>query len=208
MSVEPARNILIGIAGGTGSGKTTIAQELCRTLGPETATLVQQDSYYIDLTHLPFEQRAQTNFDHPSACDWKLLIEQISELRAGRAIRRPVYDFHKHSRTGGTVLVEPRRVVVLEGILILENPQLRELMDLRIYVDTEADVRLLRRIHRDIRERGRTLESVADQYLTTVRPMHTTFVEPSKQHADIIIPEGGHNRRAISSLVAGIRSLL
>ena len=206
--MEPVRNILIGITGGTGSGKTTIAQEVCHALGPETATLIQQDSYYLDLTHLPFEQRAQTNFDHPAAFDWRFLIEQVSELRAGRAVLRPVYDFQRHARTSATVKVEPRRVLVLEGILILENPQLRELMDLRVYVDTDADVRLLRRIQRDIRERGRTLESVADQYLGSVRPMHARFVEPSKQYADIIIPEGGHNRRAITSLVAGIRAFL
>ncbi len=206
--MEPATNILIGIAGGTGSGKTTIAQEICRALGPETAILLQQDSYYLDLENLPFEQRELTNFDHPSAFDWSLLIDHVSDLLAGRAILRPVYDFHNHLRTNETVCIEPRRVTILEGILILENEQLRKLMDLRIYVDTDADVRLLRRIRRDIRERGRTLESVAEQYLGTVRPMHARFVEPSKQHAEIIIPEGGHNRRAIASLVAGIRALL
>ncbi len=206
--MEPARNILIGIAGGTGSGKTTVAQEICRALGPDMAVLLQQDSYYLDLDNLPFEQRELTNFDHPSAFDWRLLIEHVSDLLAGRAIRRPVYDFHNHLRTGETVGVEPRRVTVLEGILILENEQLRELMTLRVYVATDADVRLLRRIQRDIRERGRTLESVAEQYLGTVRPMHARFVEPSKQHADIIIPEGGYNRRAITSLVAAIRALL
>ncbi len=206
--MEPARNILIGIAGGTGSGKTTIALEVCRSLGPDTAVLLQQDSYYLDLEHLPFEQRALTNFDHPSAFDWRLLIEQVSDLLAGRPILRPVYDFHNHLRTSETVRLESRRVTVLEGILILENEKLREMMDLRVYVAADADVRLLRRIRRDIHERGRTLESVAEQYLGTVRPMHAKFVEPSRQYADIIIPEGGHNRRAITSLIAGIRALL
>ncbi|NWG14103.1 MAG: uridine kinase [Acidobacteria bacterium] len=206
--MKPARNVLIGITGGTGSGKTTIAREVCRTLGSETAVLLEQDSYYLDLEHLPFEQRSLANFDHPSAFDWGLLVEQVSDLLAGRAILRLVYDFHSHLRTRETVRVEPRRVTVLEGILILGNEALRNLMDLRVYVATDADIRLLRRIQRDIRERGRTLESVAEQYLTTVRPMHARFVEPSREYADIVIPEGGHNRRAIASLVAGIRALL
>ena len=203
---DPA-SVFVGIAGGTGSGKTTIAQEICRALG-EAATLIPQDAYYLDLGDIPFAERATLNFDHPSACDWKLLKEQIAELRAGRPILKPVYDFRTHSRTSDTVRVDPRPAVILEGILVLEDPELRDMMDLRIYVDTDADVRLLRRLQRDIRERGRTLESVAQQYLASVRPMHAMFVQPSMSHADIIIPEGGFNRKAITVLVAGLKALI
>jgi uridine kinase len=201
-------SILVGVAGGTGSGKTTIAQEICRTLGSDTAVLVEQDSYYLDLSLRPADQRAGFNFDHPSAFDWKLLREQVGELKSGRSVLRPVYDFHTHARTGQNVLVEPRPAVILEGILILGDPELRQLMDLCIFVDTDADVRILRRAQRDIRERGRSLESVADQYLTTVRPMHEKYIQPCVKYADIIVPEGGHNRRAVSVIGGGIRALL
>lgn len=201
-------NILVGITGGTGSGKTTIAQEICRALGNDTVGLVEQDSYYLDLNLCSSDERARFNFDHPSAFDWKLLREQITELKSGRAVLRPVYDFHTHTRTQQAVLVEPRPVVILEGILILADPDLRRMMDLRIFVDTDADVRLLRRLQRDIRERGRSLESVAGQYLDTVRPMHAKYIQPCVQYADIIIAEGGHNRKAVSVIAAGIRTLL
>jgi uridine kinase len=201
-------SILVGVTGGTGSGKTTIAQELCRTLGSDTAALIEQDSYYLDLGLRTPDDRAGFNFDHPSAFDWELLREQIGDLKSGRAIRKPVYDFHTHTRTSQTVLVEPRPVVLLEGILVLGDPDLRRMMDLRIFVDTAADVRLLRRMQRDIRERGRSLESVAEQYLSSVRPMHAKYIEPCVDHADIIIPEGGYNQKAVSVLAGGIRALL
>jgi uridine kinase len=201
-------SILLGVAGGTGSGKTTIAQEICRRLGSDTAVLVEQDSYYLDVGLRSVDQRAGFNFDHPSAFDWKLLREHIGDLKSGRSVLRPVYDFHTHTRMEQSVLVEPRPVVILEGILILGDSDLRQLMDLRIFVDTGADIRLLRRLQRDIRERGRSLESVADQYLGTVRPMHEKYIQPCLKHADIIVPEGGHNRRAVSIIVGGIRALL
>jgi len=205
---ESVMSILVGVTGGTGSGKTTIAQEICRTLGSDTAALVEQDSYYLDLGLRSFDERSGFNFDHPSAFDWKLLREQISDLKSGRPVLKPVYDFHTHTRTQQTVLVEPRLVVILEGILILADPDLRRMMDLKIFVDTDADVRLLRRLHRDIRERGRSLESVSGQYLGTVRPMHAEYIQPCVQHADIIVPEGGYNRKAVSVIVGGIRALL
>jgi len=205
---ESVMSILVGVTGGTGSGKTTIAQEICRTLGSDTAALVEQDSYYLDLGLRSVDQRANFNFDHPSAFDWQLLRQQIGDLKSGRSILRPVYDFHTHTRTQQSVLVEPRPVVILEGILIWGDPELHRLMDLKIFVDTDADVRLLRRLQRDIRERGRSLESVADQYLNTVRPMHAKYIQPCMRHADIIIPEGGHNRKSVSVIVGGIRTLL
>ena len=201
-------NILVGVAGGTGSGKTTIAQEICRNLGSDTAVLVEQDSYYLDLDPHPVGERAGFNFDHPSAFDWKLLKEQVGDLKSGRPIHRPVYDYRTHTRTQHGILLEPRQVVILEGILILGDPDLRRLMDLKIFIDAAADIRLLRRLQRDIRERGRSLESVADQYLSTVRPMHEQYVQPCAKHADIIIPEGGCNPKAVAAVVGGIRALL
>lgn len=201
-------SILVGVAGGTGSGKTTLAQEICRALGSETAALIEQDSYYMDLGLRASDELARFNFDHPSAFDWELLREQVSDLKAGRPVLRPVYDFRTHTRTNQTIRVEPRPVVVLEGILILADADLRRMLDLKIFVETDADLRLLRRLQRDIRERGRSVESVAGQYLETVRPMHTKYIQPCAQHADIIIPDGGYNPKAISVITGGIRSLL
>ncbi len=201
-------SILVGVAGGTGSGKTTIAQEICRSLGSDTAALVEQDSYYLDAGPHPVNHRAGFNFDHPSAFDWRLLREQIGDLKSGRPIHRPVYADRTHSRTQQSVLVDPRPVVILEGILILGDPDLRRLMDLKIFIDVDADIRLLRRLQRDIRERGRSLESVADQYLHTVRPMHEKYIQPCSRHADIIIPEGGNNPKTVAIIVGGIRALL
>ncbi len=206
--MQGSANILVGIAGGTGSGKTTIARQICSGLGEESVTLLQQDSYYRDLAGLAPAERAAQNFDHPSAFDWKLLKEQVAELRAGRAVLRPVYDFHTHTRTAETLRVEPRPAIILEGILIFEDPELRDMMDLRVYVETDADVRLLRRLQRDVRERGRTLESVAEQYLGSVRPMHARYVQPAMAYADIIIPEGGFNQRAVTVIVCGLRALM
>jgi uridine kinase len=201
-------SILVGVAGGTGSGKTTIAQQICRSLGSDTAVLVEQDSYYLDLGPHPVDERAGFNFDHPSAFDWQLLKEQVGDLKSGRPIHRPVYDYRTHTRAQHGILLEPRPVVILEGILILGDPDLRRLMDLKIFIDAAADIRLLRRLQRDIRERGRSLESVADQYLSTVRPMHEKYVQPCVKHADIIIPEGGCSPKAVAAVVGGIRALL
>ncbi len=202
------RGILIGIAGGSGSGKTLVAQTIFQELGSEKVVIVEQDSYYKDLSHLPPEDRQKQNFDHPDAIDTDLLIEQVEDLLAGKQIEQPIYDFTTHTRRPETRRIGPHKIVVLEGILILDNPRLRELMDIKIYVDTDADIRFIRRLKRDIHERGRTMESVIRQYEDSVRPMHMQFVEPSKRYADIIIPEGGYNRVAIDLLKTKIQSLL
>jgi uridine kinase len=200
--------ILIGIAGGSGSGKTCVAQNIVDDLGPERVMIIKQDSYYRDLTGLPFEERAARNFDHPDAFDKELLIAQLKDLLGGRSVEQPVYDFTNHTRRKETVRLGGHRIVVLEGILILEDADLRDLMDIKVYIDTDPDVRFIRRLRRDINERGRTVESVIHQYESSVRPMHLMFVEPSKRYADIIIPEGGFNVVAIDLLKTKIRSVL
>jgi len=200
--------LILGIAGGTGSGKTTIAEEVIRALGPDNAVIVHQDSYYLDRSVLPTDEHDRINFDHPSAFDWKLLKKHIRSLREGRAIQKPIYNFHTHSRMPETTKVEPRPVLIVEGILVFDDPELRDMMDMKVYVDADADVRFIRRLDRDVRERGRSLESIVDQYMSTVRPMHLQFVEPSKRYADIIIPEGGHNRVALETIIARIRTML
>lgn len=200
--------VLIGVAGGTGSGKTTVAHEILKRAGTNQISLIQHDAYYKDLSDLPPAQRAMQNFDHPDALDNELLIAHLQELKAGRAVEIPVYDFTTHSRTAETRHVESYRVLLLEGILIFADVALRRLMDVKIYVDTDPDIRFIRRLERDIAERGRTMESVIRQYLGTVRPMHQEFVEPSKRYADVIIPEGGFNEVAIEMVAARIRSLL
>jgi len=200
--------ILIGIAGGTGSGKTLVASRIMEEIGSDQVTVLQQDSYYKDLSHLPFEERAKQNFDHPDALDDELLYEHVQRLLAGEVVQVPVYDFAQHCRTGEFRSVGPHAVVILEGILVLYNEHLRELMDIKVYVDTDPDIRFIRRLLRDIKERGRSLESVVQQYLDTVRPMHLQFVEPSKRYADIIVPEGGYNEVAIDILSTKIRDLL
>ncbi|MGI6364910.1 MAG: uridine kinase [Bacillota bacterium] len=202
MSIRP---LLIGIAGGTGSGKTSVTRAILDSLPPETVAVLEHDSYYKDQSHLSFEERLKTNYDHPFAFDTPLLIQHLQELVAGRAIESPQYSFVEHTRLPETKRVPSRPVVILEGILILEDERIRDLLDIKVYVDTDADVRIIRRIVRDIRERGRTLESVVDQYLSVVRPMHLQFVEPTKRYADIIIPEGAHNTVAIDILVSRIR---
>lgn len=199
---------MIGICGGTGSGKTTLTERIVSALPANTAVVVQQDHYYRDLAHVPLAERHKHNFDHPNALDAELLVEHVGQLRAGKAVERPVYDFSQHSRTGKTTRVESRPALIVEGILIFENRALRELMDIKIFVDTDADIRFIRRMDRDIRERGRTPESVVRQYLETVRPMHLEFIEPSKRHADVIIPEGGSNEVGIDLVIQKIRSLL
>jgi len=200
--------LVIGIAGGSGSGKTTVAQEILQRVGPDRIAYIQHDSYYKDLTGLPPAQRAEVNFDHPNSLETELLIAHIEQLKAGRAIEVPIYDFSNHSRTDKSFKVNPRGVIVVEGILIFADAALRSMFDVKIFVDTDADIRLIRRLQRDITERGRTVESVIKQYQATVRPMHLEFVEPSKRYADVIIPEGGFNAAALDMVVARIESLL
>lgn len=201
------RPLVIGIAGGSGSGKTTIAHAIVEPLSADDVSFLEHDAYYRDQRDVPFEERVRTNYDHPDSLETDLLVRHIGDLRAGHPIEKPVYDFAGHTRTDATVEVKPTRVVVVEGILILVEPALREVMDLRIYVDTDADLRLMRRLQRDIEERGRTVESVMRQYLATVRPMHLQFVEPSKRYADIIIPEG-YNPGAVGTVTSMIRDYL
>ncbi|MGC8786082.1 MAG: uridine kinase [Anaerolineae bacterium] len=200
--------LVIGVAGGTASGKTTVVQAILDRVGRERIAHIQHDSYYKDLSHLPLEERRKFNFDHPDALDTPLLIQHLQELRQGHSVQIPEYDFATYCRLPQTRTVHPRPVVIVEGILILAEPALRELIDLKIYVDTDADLRLIRRIKRDIAERGRTIESVIEQYLATVRPMHLEFVEPSKRYADVIIPLGGHNVAALELVTARILTLL
>mgnify|MGYP001125104811 CR=1 FL=1 len=200
--------VVIGMAGGTGSGKTTVAKEILKRAGTRLISFIQHDAYYKDLGDLPPAQRAMQNFDHPDALDNDLLIHHLKELKAGRAIRMPIYDFTTHTRTAETRLVEPHRVIILEGILIFADEALRRLMDVKIFVDTDSDIRFIRRLERDIAERGRTMDSVIRQYMGTVRPMHQEFVEPSKRYADVIIPEGGFNEVAMEMVAARIRALL
>lgn len=200
--------IVIGITGGTGSGKSTIAREIYESFNEKNITMIEQDSYYKDQSHLEPEERVKTNYDHPKAFDNELLIEHIKALVAGESIEKPIYDFSIHNRVKETITVEPNQIIIVEGILIFENEKLRDLMDIKIFVDTDADVRIVRRIVRDINERGRTLESVINQYLTMVRPMHLQFTEPSKRYADLIIPEGGGNKVAIDLLVAKIKEII
>jgi uridine kinase len=202
------RGILIGIAGGTGSGKTSVAAKILEGIGSGDVAVIEQDAYYQDLSHLPLETRGLHNFDHPDAFDHNMLLEHLRVLLAGGSVQMPVYDYNRHCRTGQYRLVGPHRIIVLEGILILDDPDLRELMDIKIYVDTDDDVRLMRRLRRDVRERGRSMETVLQQYESTVRPMHQQFVEPSKRWADIIIPEGAEKVVAIDLLRTKIRQLL
>jgi uridine kinase len=200
--------LVIGIAGGSGSGKTTVAQEILQRVGPDRIAYIQHDSYYKDLTGLPPAQRAEVNFDHPNSLETELLISHIEGLKAGHSIEVPIYDFSTHSRTDKCFKVNPRGVIVVEGILIFADASLRSMFDVKIFVDTDPDIRLIRRLQRDIAERGRTVESVIKQYQATVRPMHLEFVEPSKRYADVIIPEGGFNAAALDMVVARIESLL
>ncbi len=200
--------VLIGVAGGSGSGKTTVARELYRQFQHESVIMIEQDSYYKDQSHLTMEERCVTNYDHPFAFDNDLLLTHLQELLNRQPIHKPVYDFKVHNRAPETVLIEPKDVIILEGMLILEDPRIRELMDIKVFVDTDADVRIVRRIQRDIEERGRSLDSVVNQYLTIVRPMHLQFIEPTKRYADVIIPEGGYNRVALDLLSTKIRNIL
>lgn len=203
-----AQSLVIGICGGTGSGKTTITARIKDALAEESVLVLQQDHYYKDFPDLPLDQRAKQNFDHPNSIDSPLMIEHVRRLRAGQPVERPVYDFTQHRRAPHSEHLEPRPALIVEGILVFENRALRDLMDIKIFVDTDADLRFIRRLGRDIRERGRTVESVVHQYLSTVRPMHMEFIEPSKRYADVIIPEGGFNDVGIDLVIQKIRSLV
>ncbi len=200
--------LCIGVAGGTGSGKTTVASEIVRRVGPGRILIISQDRYYRDLTHLDEAERAHTNFDHPAAIEESLLVQHLYALKRSRAIDLPVYDFSRHVRTEAVERVEARPVIIVEGILILAIPALRELLDVKIFVDTDADLRFIRRLRRDIAERGRSVEDVVAQYEATVRPMHLEFVEPSKRWADVIIPEGGYNTVALDLVISRILQML
>ncbi len=202
------RPILIGITGGTGSGKSTIAKEIYNKFGEDCIAMIEQDSYYKDQSHLSMEERTKTNYDHPNAFDTPLLIEHLKTLLKKEAIDKPIYDFESHNRKKDTIRVEAREIVIVEGILVLEEEEIRNLLDIKLYVDTDADVRIIRRLLRDINERARTVDSVINQYLNVVRPMHMQFIEPTKRYADIIIPEGGHNKVAIDIIVANIKQFL
>ena len=197
--------MVIGLAGGTGSGKTTITKKLMQRFGGEVS-VIYHDNYYKAHHDMPYEERAKLNYDHPDAFDNELFVQAVRDLKAGKDVVCPVYDYSIHDRSEKTIVVKSAKVVIVEGILIYAVPELRELMDIKLYVDTDADVRILRRIRRDVRDRGRSLESVIDQYLTTVKPMHEQFVEPSKRYADLIIPEGGHNQVAMRMVMARVRS--
>ncbi|MFD2611808.1 uridine kinase [Paenibacillus gansuensis] len=192
--------LIIGIAGGTGSGKTSVARSIMERMGDANAVLISQDSYYLDHSELSMEQRERINYDHPNAFDNELLLQHLSRLRDGETVEIPVYDFTVHARSSETETVEPKQIVIVEGLHVLSDDHLRSGLDIKVFVDTDADIRILRRVVRDIQERGRTLQSVVDQYLMTVKPMHDAFIEPSKKYADIIIPEGAENQIGIRML--------
>jgi uridine kinase len=200
--------MIIGISGGTGSGKTTVSQKVIASVGADNVVYLQHDSYYRNLGDMPMELRHQVNFDHPDAFDTELLVNHIEALGANESIEQPIYDYATHSRIAATIHVEPRPVIIVEGILVLANTDLRSLMDLKIFVDADADIRFIRRLDRDVHERGRNVDSIISQYRTTVRPMHLQFVEPSKRYADIIIPEGGHNDVGVDLITGKIKSIL
>jgi uridine kinase len=202
------QSLIVGVAGGTGSGKTTVAHALARSLPQDRCEVIEYDSYYRAQDHLPEEERQHTNYDHPDALESELLCEHLARLRSGQSVQVPVYDFVQHTRSPESRLVEPRSVILVEGIMTLAVPSVRELLDIKIFVDTDADIRVFRRIRRDIEQRGRSFASIRDQYYNTVRAMHLEFVEPSKRWADLIVPEGGENHVAVEVLVARLRAQL
>ena len=208
MQESRPRPFIIGVAGGTSSGKTTVSRRIQETVGHEHIAYLQHDSYYHDHSHLPPEERARGNYDHPDSLDTHLMIQHLHSLCRWEAVDVPIYDFTRHARLPQTHHLLPAPVILVEGILIFVERELREMMDMRIYVDTDADIRFIRRLDRDVRERGRTLESIVSQYLNTVRPMHMEFVEPSKRYADIIVPEGGNNRVAMEMIVSRVQAIL
>lgn len=202
------RPVLIGIAGGTGSGKTTIAQTIFDRVGRERIEWISHDSYYRNYSHLPPEERVRINFDHPNSLETSLLVEHLDQLIDGSIVRIPVYDFASHTRLGETREVHPKKVIIVEGILVLAEPEIRRRIHIKLFVDTPPDIRFLRRLRRDLDDRGRSVDSVINQYLTTVRPMHEEFVEPSKRYADLIIPEGGENEVAIDAIISRVEQLV
>jgi uridine kinase len=201
-------SIIIGVAGGSGSGKTTVVKSIVRSLGKGQVTVVHHDSYYRDASHLTPAARHAINYDHPDSLETELLVEHLEALRAGRSVQVPLYDFSTHTRLAETEPAEPKKVIILDGLLILWDERLRRLMDIKVFVDTDADLRFIRRLSRDIEQRGRTAEWVIKQYLETVRLMHLEFVEPSKRYADLILPEGGHNRVGVDMLLTKVRSIV
>lgn len=205
MSDKP---VVIGVAGGSGSGKTSVTRSISERFTDKTILVIEQDYYYKDQSHLPYEERLNTNYDHPLAFDNDLLIEHVNMLVDQKTIEKPVYDYTRHTRSEQVILVEPKEVIILEGILVLEDQRLLDLMDIKVFVDTDADLRIIRRMLRDIKERGRTIDSVIDQYINVVRPMHLQFIEPTKRYADIIIPEGGQNHVAIDLMATKIQTIL
>ncbi|MBM0064231.1 uridine kinase [Alkalicoccobacillus gibsonii] len=200
--------IIIGVAGGTGSGKTTVAKEIFRQFNEQSIVLIEQDAYYKDQSHLSMDERLQTNYDHPLAFDNELLLHQLEQLTNQEAVQKPVYDYANHTRSEEIIPIEPKDVIILEGILILEDEKLRNMMDIKLFVDTDADIRIIRRLSRDIKDRGRSIDSVIDQYTNVVRPMHLQFIEPTKRYADLIVPEGGQNKVAIDLMVTKIRAII
>ncbi|MBD8032066.1 MULTISPECIES: uridine kinase [Solibacillus] len=202
------RPVVIGIAGGSCSGKTSVTRAIYDVFKDRSVVVIEQDYYYKDQSHMTFEERLKTNYDHPLAFDNQLLIQHINELLSYQPVEKPVYDYVQHTRSADVIHVEPRDVIIVEGILVLEDESLRDLMDIKLFVDTDSDLRIIRRIQRDIKERGRTADSVIEQYLTAVRPMHNLFIEPTKRYADVIIPEGGDNNVAIDLMVTKIKTIL
>ena len=200
----PMKPLIIGLAGGSGSGKSTVARNVASALGEASVAFLDMDAYYLDHAHLPFEQRRLVNWDHPNAFDWDLLVRHLTDLSEGRAIDKPVYDFHAHVRSQTVVQIPPADVIVIDGILLFVDSRVRDLCDVKVFVDADADIRLIRRIRRDMVKRGRPLAEILDQYLSTVQPMHLEFVEPSKRYADVIVPRGGNNPVAIEMIVAKI----
>ncbi len=200
--------LMIGIAGGTGSGKSTVARRVTEALHQASVAFIDMDAYYLDFSHLPLDERRRINWDHPGQFDFELFIAQLTQLQAGVAIDKPVYDFVTHTRASGTVRVPPADVIVVDGILLFVEERVRDLFDVKVFVDADSDIRLARRIKRDMAKRGRPLEEILEQYLSTVRPMHLQFVEPSKRYADVIVPRGGHNAVAIEMIVARIQRRL
>jgi uridine kinase len=199
------RPLIVGVAGGSGSGKSTVARRIAGAVEARNVAFIDMDAYYRNFAHLPMEERRRVNWDHPEALDVDLLVQQLEQLHAGEAVEKPIYDFVTHTRSTRTERIEPSPVIVIDGILLFTDARVRDLCEVKVFVDADADVRLIRRIHRDMAERGRPLEEILDQYLRTVQPMHLQFVEPSKRYADIIVPRGGHNEIAIQMLIAKIR---
>lgn len=202
------RPVIIGVTGGSGSGKTSVSRAIFDSLNGHSLLMIQEDSYYKNQDDISFDERVKVNYDHPNAFDTDLLIEQLGDLLEWKSIDIPVYDYVQHTRSKKTVHVEPKEVIIVEGILVLNDPRLRDLMDIKIFVDTDDDIRIIRRIQRDLEERGRSLQSVIDQYLSTVKPMYHQFIEPTKRYADIIVPEGGENQVAIDILVTKVRDII